>query len=178
MQKILKPQQLLERDLKNLILITGTFDILHIGHIHFLRQAKKLCNDTISDLNNVGVKEKHLNPENKLLVITHTDKIIKKIKGNTKPIFPLNDRLEMLAELNSVDYVSYWDGWETITDFVLDLKPKYIAVTEKSYEYSNSNSKLWKGPGWEDVTKKINAKLIKIPITNNISSGKILKLLK
>lgn len=67
--------------------VIGTFDLLHPGHLFFLKKAKEAA------------------PENKLLVGIISDKITKKVKGDSRPIFTENQRAEMADALEIVDYV-------------------------------------------------------------------------
>lgn len=70
---------------KKIVFTNGCFDILHIGHISYLRKARLL-----GDILVVGV---------------NSDASVKRLKGAERPVNPLNDRLEMLAALDFVDYV-------------------------------------------------------------------------
>ena len=63
----------------------GCFDILHIGHIEYLRKAKKL-----GDF---------------LVVAVNSDKSVKKLKGNERPINHQKNRIKVLKSLYFVDYV-------------------------------------------------------------------------
>jgi D-beta-D-heptose 7-phosphate kinase / D-beta-D-heptose 1-phosphate adenosyltransferase len=71
------------RDFK-LVFTNGCFDILHSGHLHNLREAKKLGD--------------------KLVVAVNTDESISKIKKG-RPILPLNERMSLLASIEYVDYI-------------------------------------------------------------------------
>jgi cytidyltransferase-like protein len=138
---------------EDIVFASGMFDIIHFGHISFLREAKKIVGES-----------------GKLLVTTFTDKIINKYKGDNRPIMNQFERIEILSELESVDMVVVWEGWENIVEFVVELKPKFFAITEKSYDHSKNNS--WSGQTWDEVARKINTKIIKIPIEPQLSSGK------
>ncbi len=71
---------------KTVVLTNGCFDLLHRGHLHLLREAKKL-----GDL---------------LVVAVNSDSSVMKIKGPNRPIFPEMERAELLAALELVDYVT------------------------------------------------------------------------
>ncbi len=156
--KLISPKQALALSNQNLVVVSGVFDVLHLGHINFLKNAKKLAKDS------------------KLFVIIHSDRIVKKIKGEKRPYVNEKDRAEVLSELIVVDYVLIWDGWESICDFVLSLRPKYLAQTEKSFEHSKNNR--WEGKTWEEVAKLSGSKLIKIRVLKNFSSSKLISLLE
>jgi D-beta-D-heptose 7-phosphate kinase/D-beta-D-heptose 1-phosphate adenosyltransferase len=70
---------------QKLVFTNGCFDILHSGHVTYLHCAKKL-----GDILIVGI---------------NTDESIRRIKGDTRPINSLPDRIQVLAGLSAVDYV-------------------------------------------------------------------------
>lgn len=70
---------------QKVVFTNGCFDLLHSGHVSYLSQAKKL-----GDILIVGV---------------NSDKSVKRLKGNERPINSLVDRMQVLAGLSSVDYV-------------------------------------------------------------------------
>lgn len=63
----------------------GCFDLLHAGHVHLFREAKKL-----GDV---------------LIVAVNDDQSIRKIKGALRPIFSLEERLEILEAIEPIDYL-------------------------------------------------------------------------
>ena len=73
------------RENKKIGMLTGCFDVLHVGHIDFLRFAK-----TCVDI---------------LIVGTDSDEAIRKTKGKLRPIHPQTHRAKVLSELKSVNYV-------------------------------------------------------------------------
>jgi rfaE bifunctional protein nucleotidyltransferase chain/domain len=75
----------LKKQDKKIVTTNGVFDILHIGHIRYLKEAKKL-----GDI---------------LIVAINSDSSTKKIKGPKRPLNNENDRAEALASLECVDYV-------------------------------------------------------------------------
>ena len=70
---------------KKIVFTNGCFDILHLGHLHLLNEAKKL-----GDILIVGV---------------NSDLSVNKIKGNNRPINTLEHRIKLLKNLKSVDFV-------------------------------------------------------------------------
>jgi rfaE bifunctional protein nucleotidyltransferase chain/domain len=84
---------------KRIVTTNGVFDVLHIGHVRYLQQARAL-----GDLLVVGV---------------NTDRCTRHLKGPLRPFVPENERAELLAALNCVDYVTYFD--ETTPEKLLDL---------------------------------------------------------
>ena len=81
------------KDLKNqglkIVTTNGCFDILHIGHLRYLKKAK-----SFGDI---------------LVVALNSDSSTRKLKGETRPINNQNDRAELLANLNCVDIVVIFD---------------------------------------------------------------------
>jgi rfaE bifunctional protein nucleotidyltransferase chain/domain len=70
---------------ENIILTNGAFDLLHVGHIRYLRAAKRLGG--------------------KLVVAINSDESVRALKGDGRPIFPENERAEIVAALSDVDAV-------------------------------------------------------------------------
>ena len=77
------------REQRQIVLTNGCFDLLHRGHIAYLEQAKRL-----GDVLIVGV---------------NTDASIRRLKGPTRPINSLADRMEVLQGLSSVDHAIAFD---------------------------------------------------------------------
>jgi rfaE bifunctional protein nucleotidyltransferase chain/domain len=91
----------------------GVFDVLHVGHLKSLREAKKF-----GDLLVVGV---------------NGDASVKANKGPSRPIYPCEERVEMLAALDLVDAILVFDDPTPVT--VLEqLKPD---VHVKGGDYAN-----------------------------------------
>lgn len=87
------------------VMATGTFDLLHLGHIYYLKEAKKLGD--------------------RLIVVVATDNTVRKLKH--EPINPQDVRLELVKELKVVDeaYIGYEDD---IYRIVEEIKPDIIAL--------------------------------------------------
>ncbi len=74
---------------KRIIFTNGCFDLLHIGHIRYLEEAK-----TLGDILVVGV---------------NSDRSIRSLKGPKRPILPEEERAEVLSGLGCVDYITIFD---------------------------------------------------------------------
>ena len=112
MRRIIEEAQ---RKGKVVVFANGCFDILHVGHIRYLRAAKEL-----GDILVVGV---------------NSDESVRSLKGDERPVMPLAERLELLSELRSVDYLIPFD--ETRADILLatlrpDIHAKGTDYTEES----------------------------------------------
>lgn len=81
----LEAEELLARLPRPLVFTNGCFDVLHVGHVRLLAQAA-LLGESLA----VGV---------------NSDDSVKRLKGEKRPIFPLDARLEVLASLEAVDAV-------------------------------------------------------------------------
>jgi rfaE bifunctional protein nucleotidyltransferase chain/domain len=87
---------------KRIVLANGCFDILHVGHIRYLRGACEL-----GDVLIVGV---------------NSDSQVALQKGAGRPIVPEVERAELIGALESVSYVTIFDE-PTVEELLLDLKP-------------------------------------------------------
>jgi|SRR6185437_2325267 len=108
-KKIIKPENLVDT-IKNakrpLVFTNGCFDIIHRGHVTYLAQAKSLGNC--------------------LLVALNTDESVKALgKGDDRPINNLANRMAVIASLEMVDYVTYFDS-ETPLELILAVKPDVL----------------------------------------------------
>jgi rfaE bifunctional protein nucleotidyltransferase chain/domain len=88
-----------------LVFTNGCFDILHSGHVTYLREAKKLGD--------------------KLIVGLNSDKSVRQLKGPTRPINEQLDRRMILSELRSVDFVEIFDE-ETPLELIKNIKPNLL----------------------------------------------------
>lgn len=87
---------------KRIVLANGCFDLLHVGHIRYLRAARRL-----GDVLFVGV---------------NSDAAVTRLKGPGRPVMPLAERLEILEALRDVDHVVVFDE-DTADRLVLSLRP-------------------------------------------------------
>jgi rfaE bifunctional protein nucleotidyltransferase chain/domain len=99
-----------------LVLTNGCFDLLHAGHIRYLRQAGAL-----GDVLAVGV---------------NSDRSVRALKGRGRPIVCEADRAEIVAALEVVDYVTIFDE-DTASELVAEVQP---AVYTKGGDYSSNPS--------------------------------------
>lgn len=74
---------------RRLVLANGCFDVLHVGHVRLLREARAL-----GDV---------------LVVALNTDDSVRRNKGEGRPRVPLAERMEVIAALAGVDFVTSFD---------------------------------------------------------------------
>jgi D-beta-D-heptose 7-phosphate kinase/D-beta-D-heptose 1-phosphate adenosyltransferase len=72
------------------VFTNGVFDLLHVGHVRYLAQARAL-----GDV---------------LVVAINSDRSVRELKGPDRPVFVENERAEILAALRNVDYVVIFDN--------------------------------------------------------------------
>lgn len=112
-EKAIKISKQLREKGKRIVLAGGCFDILHIGHIKFLENAKKLGEI--------------------LFVFLESDESVKKLKGKNRPINQQKERAEVLGALDAVSYVVLLKNIKTDDDYdnlITRLRPHIIATTQ------------------------------------------------
>ncbi len=87
---------------KTIVFTNGCFDILHVGHVRYLRDAKAL-----GDI---------------LIVAVNSDASTRRLKGEGRPVVPEMERLEILAALEMVDYLTLFDS-DTVAPLLELFKP-------------------------------------------------------
>ncbi len=128
---------------KKIAFTNGCFDILHVGHVRYLREAKKTADILVLALN--------------------SDTSVKKIKGEKRPLVTQEDRAEIMAALEFIDFVTIFDE-TTPLELINLLKPDVLI----------------KGGDWaedkvvgRDEIKKWGGKLTLIPKINGKSTTSI-----
>lgn len=104
--------QRLKKEGKSVVFTNGCFDILHVGHVKYLQEAK-----SYGDVLIVGV---------------NADSSVRALKGPSRPVNPENDRAYILAALESVDYVVMFSD-ETPFELIKSISPD-ILVKGGDYE--------------------------------------------
>ena len=94
-------QELKEQN-KSIVFTNGCFDILHIGHVRYLKESAKFADIMIIGLN--------------------SDSSVKRLKGETRPINNESDRAELLSELGFVDYVVIFEE-DSPVNLLDEIKP-------------------------------------------------------
>jgi len=100
---------------RRIVFANGCFDILHVGHVRYLEGAKRA-----GDVLVVGV---------------NSDRAVAALKGKGRPILPEAGRAEMVAAIESVDYVAIFDeltAAEILRDLLPDVHCKGTDYTEQT----------------------------------------------
>jgi D-glycero-beta-D-manno-heptose 1-phosphate adenylyltransferase len=109
---------------ERIVLANGNFDLLHVGHVRYLRGAKDLGG--------------------KLVVAINSDESVQALKGEGRPVMPAEERAEIIAALADVDAVVVFPELDVRalireirpdiqakgTDYTLETVPERDAVTE------------------------------------------------
>jgi rfaE bifunctional protein nucleotidyltransferase chain/domain len=106
--KIKSPDQLarlIKKSKNKYVFTNGCFDLLHKGHVTYLEQARKL---------GAG-----------LIVALNSDNSVRRLKGEGRPLNTLADRMDVMAALESVDYVTWFDA-DTPLELIRKLRPKVL----------------------------------------------------
>ena len=96
------------------VVVNGTFDILHLGHLKLLEYARGF-------------------PDSYVLVLTDSDRRIKELKGNNRPINNEYERSSMLFALKYVDRVEIFDTDQELIDLIKRFEPD-IMVKGSDYQ--------------------------------------------
>ena len=91
---------------RRMVFTNGCFDLLHVGHVRYLQEAKKLGDALVVALNG--------------------DQSVRELKGPNRPINPELDRAEVLAALECVDYVTIFPSLR-VTEILAEVQPHIYA---------------------------------------------------
>jgi len=100
---------------KRIVLANGCFDLLHVGHIRYLRDARRLGDVLFLGLND--------------------DAAVARLKGAGRPLMPADERAEILQALRDVDHVVVFEG-DTADTLVARLRPD---VHAKGTDYTTDS---------------------------------------
>ena len=105
----------LRREGKRIVLANGCFDLLHVGHIRYLDDARRL-----GDVLFVGI---------------NGDAAVARLKGPGRPLMPAAERVELLSSLRAVDHVVVFDD-DTADRLVASIQPD---VHAKGTDYTTDS---------------------------------------
>lgn len=110
-EALAKKGEAIKKEGKTLVTLNGSFDLLHAGHLHMIAEAKKQ-----GDV---------------LIVALNSDASIKRYKSPLRPIVSLKERLMMMAAIEFVDFVTYFEQDDPI-ELLSSLKP-HVHVNGSEY---------------------------------------------
>lgn len=134
----------LKQENKKIILVGGCFDVLHLGHIHFLNSAKKNADA--------------------LILLLESDENIKRFKGEHRPINSQKNRSIVLKTLSSVDFIIPLKGVTKNEDYdklIVQIEPDFIALTKGDKNLTQRQKQ----------SDMIGAKLVQIERAEGLSSS-------
>ena len=130
---------------KKVVFTNGCFDLLHRGHLHLLREAKKLGDILIVAINN--------------------DLSVKKLKGPKRPILPEADRAELIGALEMVDYVTLFDEADPY-HLIKELQPNILV---KGGDWTTE--RIIGG----DVVEKEGGRVVAVPYLDGYSTTQMIE---
>jgi D-glycero-beta-D-manno-heptose 1-phosphate adenylyltransferase len=95
----------------NTVWLNGTFDVLHMGHIELFRQAKKLAG-----------------PSGRVIVGTDSDQRVRELKGPTRPINNLIDRVDFLRAIKYIDGVVVFSSADELEARIKQFSPDILLI--------------------------------------------------
>jgi len=150
--KIVEPSFFTEREeelhRQKIVFTNGCFDLLHVGHVTYLAQAKALGDVLVIGLN--------------------TDASVRRLKGPNRPVNEQDARALVLAALESVDYVVFFDE-DTPYNIITQVKPD-ILVKGGDYEIDNIVG--------GDFVRARGGQVLTIPFVDGFSTSNILEQIK
>jgi rfaE bifunctional protein nucleotidyltransferase chain/domain len=142
LKKVLEAQR---REGKKISFTNGCFDILHVGHVRYLSEAKKTGDVLILALN--------------------SDVSVRTIKGEKRPLVPQDERADVVAALESIDYVTVFDE-PTPLELIEYLMPDVLI---KGGDWAEENIV------GRDAVKSWGGKVVVIPETEGASTTNIIE---
>jgi D-beta-D-heptose 7-phosphate kinase/D-beta-D-heptose 1-phosphate adenosyltransferase len=131
------------RDGRTIAFTNGCFDILHVGHVRYLREARRTADLLILGLN--------------------SDASVRRIKGEKRPLVPQQERAEVVAALACVDYVTLF-AEETPLKLIEYLEPDILV---KGGDWSEETVV------GRDAVRSRGGRVVIVPLTEGASTTNI-----
>jgi len=153
-EKILSPEEIVgeRQHLRSagvrLVFTNGVFDLLHVGHVRYLTQARALGDA--------------------LIVAINSDRTVRELKGESRPVFNQNERAEILAALRVVNYVTVFDDISPRT-LIAKLLPD-VLVKGGDYQLDEIHGR--------DEVEAAGGKVISLPFVEGASTTSIIDRMK
>ncbi|MDR0755621.1 MAG: adenylyltransferase/cytidyltransferase family protein [Puniceicoccales bacterium] len=113
-ERLMKARQTLRQQGKSLVFTNGCFDLLHVGHVHFLKEAAAQADV--------------------LWVAVNSDASVRLLKGPTRPIYPQEARLYLLNALQCVHGLFTFDGLHLAQEMELITPDIYVKAGDYTLE--------------------------------------------
>jgi rfaE bifunctional protein nucleotidyltransferase chain/domain len=133
---------------KIVVFTNGVFDLLHVGHVRYLAAARGLGDA--------------------LIVALNSDRTVRELKGNGRPVINESERAEILAALRQVDYVTIFD--DVSPRFLITKLLPDVLVKGGDYELDEIH-------GREEV-EAAGGKVISLPFVQGASTSTIIERMK
>ena len=130
---------------KRIVFTNGCFDLLHIGHIRYLEEAKSL-----GDILVVGV---------------NSDRSVRNLKGPNRPILPEEERAEILSGLESVNYITIFDE-PTPLELISSLQPHILA---KGGDWTKETTV------GKEVVERLGGEVVILPFIEGSSTSNVIE---
>jgi rfaE bifunctional protein nucleotidyltransferase chain/domain len=148
--KVIEPSNLkkkideLKSEKKTIVTLNGSFDLMHAGHLHIIYEASKMADVLIIALN--------------------SDASIKQYKSADRPIISLRNRMQMMAAIGFVDYVTWFD--ETDPRLLLETIKPDIHVNGQEYGENCVEA---------ETVKMNGGKIVIVPLVPGLATSKIIE---
>lgn len=147
LEQMLGERQRLRAAGARLVFTNGVFDLLHVGHVRYLTEARALGDA--------------------LVVAINTDRTVRELKGPDRPVFDQAERAEIIAALKVVDYVVVFD----------DVSPrKLIATLLPDVLVKGGDYQLDQIHGREEV-EAAGGRVISLPFVKGASTTALIELM-
>ena len=129
---------------KKIVFTNGCFDLLHVGHIHLLKESKRL-----GDI---------------LIVAIDDDESVRRLKGEARPVINQFERAQILSALDCIDYVTIFST-DQLKDLIKEIRPDILT---KGSDYKKEDVV------GREIVEGYGGRVALIPVAEGISSSKII----
>jgi D-beta-D-heptose 7-phosphate kinase/D-beta-D-heptose 1-phosphate adenosyltransferase len=145
LEEVIRLRARLRESGSRIVFTNGCFDILHVGHVRYLNQARSLGDALV-----VGV---------------NSDRSVREIKGETRPIVPELERAEVLAALSCVNFVFIFD--DPTPKRVIDAIVPDVLVKGADWDLSQIVGR--------DTVENAGGAVLNIPLVEGSSTSEIIQ---
>lgn len=130
---------------ERVVFTNGVYDLFHVGHLRFLKEAKTMGTSLIVGIN--------------------SDESVRRIKGRGRPIIPVKQRVEIVQSLWFVDGIVVFEEDDPLK-LIKKIKPN-VLVKGESWEEKDIIG--------GDFVKSIGGEIIRIPLVKDVSTTRIIE---